>query len=73
MIDQKHQQKGYGKAALKLALDFIRTFPCGKAECCWLSYESKNEVARKLYRSFGFAKQAEIPEGWNEIPALLKL
>lgn len=73
MIDKKHQQKGYGKEALRLALDFIRTFPCGKAAYCWLSYEPENEVARKLYRSFGFVEAAEMPEGWDEIPAVLKL
>ena len=70
---KKHQQKGYGKEALRLALDFIRTFPCGKAAYCWLSYEPENEVARKLYRSFGFVEAAEMPEGWDEIPAVLKL
>ena len=31
MIDQKYQGKGYGRKALGLALDFIRTFPCGIA------------------------------------------
>ena len=28
---------GYGRAAIGLALDFIRTFPCGRAETCYLS------------------------------------
>ena len=39
MIDKKYQGKGYGKEAVRLALDFINTFPCGSAEYCWLSYE----------------------------------
>ena len=73
MIDKNHQNRGYGKQAMKLALDFIRTRPCGKAEYCWLSYEPENEIARKLYRSFGFAEEPEMPEGWDEIPAVLKL
>ena len=73
MIDKKYQGKGYGKQALRLALDFIRTWPRGKAEYCWLSYEPENEVARQLYRSFGFEEAAEMPEGWDEIPAVLKL
>ena len=46
MIDAKYQGKGYGKEALKLALECIRTFPCGKADYCWLSYEPENEAAR---------------------------
>ena len=31
MIDEKYQNKGYGKEAVKLALEFIKSFPCGKA------------------------------------------
>ena len=31
MIDKKYQGKGYGKEALQLALDYIRTFPVGEA------------------------------------------
>ena len=72
MIDKNHQKKGYGKRAMELALEFIRTFPCGKAEYCWLSYNPENEVARRLYRSFGF-EEMEMPEGWDEVPAVLKL
>ena len=73
MIDREQQRKGYGREALKLALDYIRTFPCGKAEYCWLSYEPENEAARKLYRSFGFVEAERMPRGWDEMPALLKL
>ncbi|MBR4462676.1 MAG: GNAT family N-acetyltransferase [Erysipelotrichaceae bacterium] len=73
MIDKKFQGKGYGKEAMRLALEFIRTFPCGEAEYCWLSYEPENEVARQLYRSFGFVEAEEMPKGWDEIPAVLKL
>ncbi len=72
MIDGRHQKKGYGQEAMRLALDYIRTFPCGKAGCCWLSYEPENEVARKLYRSFGF-EETDRPDGWDEVPAVLKL
>ena len=71
MIDKRYQGRGYGKAALKLALDFIRTWPCGKAEYCWISYEPENETARKLYASFGFEETGEM-DG-DEIVAVLKL
>ena len=54
MIDEKHQGKGYGTAAMRLILDWIRSEPCGPAECCWLSYEPENERAKKLYAAFGF-------------------
>ena len=72
MIDKAYQNKGYGKRAMELALEFIRTFPCGKADYCWLSYNPKNEAARKLYRSFGF-EEMQMPDGWDEVPAVLKL
>ncbi len=54
MIDQTCQNRGYGKEAIRLALEFIKTMPCGEAEYCWLSYEPDNEAARHLYHSFGF-------------------
>ena len=72
MIDKKYQGKGYGKEALQLALDYVRTFPVGEAKYCWLSYEPGNDVARNLYRSFGFVEE-KLPEGWDEIPAVMEL
>lgn len=71
MIDQNHQRKGYGRQALQLALDFVRTFPCGQAECCWLSYEPENAAACRLYHAMGFAENGE--RDGDEIVAVLKL
>ena len=71
MIDKSYQGKGYGKDAVRLALDFIKTFPCGAADYCWLSYEPENEIARKLYGSFGFNETGEM-DG-EELIAILKL
>lgn len=71
MIDEKYQNKGYGREAVKLALKFIKTLPCGKAEYCWLSYEPENDIARGLYRSFGFVETGEMD--CNELIAVLKL
>lgn len=71
MIDKNYQNKGYGKEAVRLALEFIKTFPCGKADFCWLSYEPKNEIASRLYHSFGFVETGEM-DG-DEIIAVLKL
>ena len=71
MIDEKFQSKGYGKEALRLALAFIRTFPCGKAEYCYLSYEPENVVAKRLYSKFGFIENGEMDD--EEIVAILKL
>lgn len=71
MIDKHFQNKGYGKAALKLALDFIHTYPCGNAEKCWLSYEEENIAAQTLYRSFGFEPNGE--KDGDEIIAVIEL
>ena len=73
MIDKRYQRKGYGREALRLAIDFIRTFPCGEAAYCWLSFEPKNEVARKLYLSLGFEEKPELCKEGEEIPAVFKL
>ena len=37
MIDRNYQGKGFGRKAIQLALNCIKTFPCGAAEYCWLS------------------------------------
>ena len=71
MIDQKYQQRGYGRKTVELALEFVRTFPCGKADYCWLSYEPENEVAKELYASFGFAETDE--KDGEELIAVLRL
>lgn len=71
MIDSNYQNKGYGREAVRLALNFIKTFPCGKAEYCWLSYEPENEIACRLYRSFGFVETGE--KDGEELIAVLKL
>lgn len=71
MIDKKQQKKGYGREAIKLALDFVRTWPCGQAEFCEVSYEPENEVAKKLYHSMGFRENGE--RDGDEIVAVLKL
>ena len=69
MIDKAYQRRGFGKEAVQLALNFIKSFPCGKAEYCWLSYEPENEVARQLYRSFGFTETGEL-DGEERIAVL---
>ena len=71
MIDKRYQNRGYGRQAILLALDFIRTWPCGKAEYCEISYEPENEVGRKLYHSLGFKENGEM-DG-EEIVAVMKL
>ncbi|MEG0691526.1 MAG: GNAT family N-acetyltransferase [Oscillospiraceae bacterium] len=61
MIDEKHQNKGYGKLALKEVIDYIvNTF---KATELFLSFEPENLCAKRLYESSGFEDTGEINEG----------
>ena len=78
MIDARYQRRGYGREALRLALDFIRTQPCSSGELhpisakyCWLSYEPENDIARRLYHAFGFEETGDT-DG-DEIIARLSL
>lgn len=71
MIDKRYQKKGFGREAVRLALEFVRTWPHGKAEACVTSYNPENEVAKKLYASFGFVESGEMDD--DEIVAVLKL
>jgi diamine N-acetyltransferase len=63
MIDKRYQNRGYGREAMQRILDFIRTFPAGPAQLCWISYKHDNAPAKSLYESFGFRDNGEIVEG----------
>jgi len=63
MIDERYQGKGYGKKAMQLAIDYIRTFPKGPSEYIYLSYEPDNTGAAALYHSFGFVETGDLDEG----------
>ena len=71
MIDERFQGRGLGRKAMEAALDYIRTYPCGKADYCWLSYEPENITALSLYSKFGFVETGEM-DG-EEVVAVLKL
>ena len=38
----------------------IRTYPFGKADKVWLSYEPENVRAREIYRKYGFVENGEM-------------
>ncbi len=61
MVDEKHQGKGYGRAA---TLEVIEQM--GKIEDCreiYLSFVPENTGAERLYKSVGFQRTGEISEG----------
>ncbi|MCL2364246.1 MAG: GNAT family N-acetyltransferase [Defluviitaleaceae bacterium] len=64
MIDEAHQGKGYGKAALKLLLDFAKTQPTGiEAKYAYTAYSPENEAAAKTYTSLGYEPTGQIFHG----------
>jgi diamine N-acetyltransferase len=54
MIDAKHQQHGYGKAALKLLLALI--WSDSEAKRIVIPYKVENAVAKRFYAAFGFVE-----------------
>lgn len=71
MIDEQYQNCGYGRKALMKIFDYIRTFPEGYGEYCWLEYDPKNSIAKKLYKNMGFVENGEVVN--EEVVVVLKL
>jgi len=66
MIDERFQGQGYGKYAMKLIIEDIRS----RNDCTdviWLGYQPENELARRLYASVGFEEVGMAP--WGEMLA----
>ncbi len=63
MIDHRFQGKGYGRAAVQKALEFLRE--SGLFEKVQINYVEENQGAKHLYRSLGFQETGAM-EG-NEV------
>lgn len=63
MIDHRYQGKGYGRAAVQKALEFLRE--SGLFERVQINYVEENQGAKHLYRSMGFQETGAM-EG-NEV------
>jgi diamine N-acetyltransferase len=61
MIAADEQRRGYGRAAMRLAIERMGAIPgCRQI---YISYEPQNDVARKLYARLGFRINGEIIGG----------
>jgi len=69
MIDQRYQGNGYGKEAMKLLIETIRSRNGFKA--LKLFFEPENTQAEKLYTSLGFSRTGVIEDGELEMVLLL--
>lgn len=70
MIDASQQRKGYGRTAMVQLIEEIRRQP--DSDEILIAYQSKNQVARKLYASLGFVEQSQsgdtvtaVLRSWN--------
>jgi diamine N-acetyltransferase len=61
IIDQRHQGKGFGRAAMETIIQTVRTQAPHCREIA-LNYKPENTVAERLYLSIGFEKTSEIDE-----------
>lgn len=60
LIDEKYQNKGYGKKALRLGIAYlVNRFQVKEV---YTAYYRTNHIARNLYASIGFRETGEIEE-----------
>ena len=65
LIDEKHQNKGYGKQALRLAIAYLmETF---HPEEIYTGVCPGNECAKHLYFPFGFEATGRMEDGMEEL------
>lgn len=70
MVDAKHQNKGIGRVALKLAIEEIKQAPNLKhIEIC---YNPTNPVAKPFYSQFGF-EEVGMDEDGEDMLAIIEL
>ena len=70
MIDYRHQGKGYGRAAMELALEKIRR--AGLFCRAQLYCVPGNEKARALYHSLGFGETGNTLDGEIQMELILE-
>lgn len=58
MIDQAHQGRGYGRAAMEQVIERLSA----RSDCSeiLIVYRVENKAARRLYESLGFVKESAI-------------
>ncbi len=62
MIDAAQQGRGYGKAALREVLSYIRTKPFGPSDRVALTCHRENRSAISLYEKVGFRHTGVVDE-----------
>ncbi len=63
MTDKKHQGKGYAKEAVRLLLEYIKIYPCGRAENVYIELHPDNVASRRLFEGYNFAVKGTKEDG----------
>lgn len=63
MIDQRYQGRGYGRAAMLLLIDRIRSEMDETYDRIYISFEPENRIAKSLYESLGFVPDGRMAYG----------
>jgi diamine N-acetyltransferase len=69
MIDADHQGRGYGRAALRLAVDEMRS---AGARRIHTMHRPRNVAASRLYRGAGFVEIGRLEDGDVELEKRMK-
>ena len=69
MIDKRHQNKGYGRKALELGIQFIKDKFDAKE--VYTGVVPGNDVAKNLYKSIGFKDTGLVELGMEEMRLVL--
>lgn len=70
MIDKQYQNRGYGKKALKLAIDWlVNNFNVNEV---YTGVAFENKIAENLYYSLGFRKTGEFDESQFEMKLVIE-
>ncbi|MFT9600277.1 GNAT family N-acetyltransferase [Mesobacillus sp.] len=64
MIDELHQGKGFGTAAVKLVVEEIKRMNTNGIPTIMIGYNQENDGARATYKKVGFAETEIAP--WGE-------
>ncbi|MDD6188684.1 MAG: GNAT family N-acetyltransferase [Clostridiales bacterium] len=67
MIDEKHQNKGYGRMTIQKCLEYISTKPFGNSNKVVLTCNVDNIAALGLYKSFGFEETGSVDDDEAEL------
>jgi len=74
MIDEKHQGKGHGRAAMELLIAEAKAGKHGVANAFYTGTDPKSKITPKFYGSFGFEYTGEVEvedeESYEEIMRL---